>query len=187
MSHLNIEIKARCNNLGLIRDILKKQNADFKGKDHQIDTYFKSKKGQLKLREGNIENALIFYDRESIAGPKSAHVNLYHPSDIPSLKNILVQSLETIVIVNKTREIYFIENVKFHIDQVESLGNFVEIEAIDLAGNIGQEKLQEQCEHYINIFKIKKEDLIDCSYSDLLLIEPGKKKDRETHARSNTN
>ena len=63
MGHINIEIKAKCSDHGRIRSILKSKNADFKGLDHQIDTYFKVNSGRLKLREGNLENHLIFYDR----------------------------------------------------------------------------------------------------------------------------
>lgn len=39
--------------------------------------------------------------------------------------------------------IYFIENVKFYVDEVENLGFFVEIEVIDREGDIGEEKLRE--------------------------------------------
>lgn len=53
-------------------------------------------------------------------------------------------------------------------DTVESLGTFVEIEAIDKNG-IGKEKLLEQCNFYMSQFKISKEDLISVSYSDLIL------------------
>ena len=54
---LNVEIKARCNSPEKIHQILKAQNAEFKGIDHQIDTYFDVPNGRLKLREGNIEEA----------------------------------------------------------------------------------------------------------------------------------
>jgi len=46
MQHINIEIKAKCSDQNTIKDILKSKNADFKGTDHQIDTYFKIKSGQ---------------------------------------------------------------------------------------------------------------------------------------------
>ncbi len=65
MPHINIEIKAKSNNQDMIRKILQSKNADFKGVDHQIDTYFKVNVGRLKLREGNIENSLIHYQREN--------------------------------------------------------------------------------------------------------------------------
>ena len=77
MPHVNIEIKARCNDHEKIRGILKSRNADFKGIDHQIDTYFKVNNGRLKLREGNIENHLIFYQRSDQEGPKQSDVILY--------------------------------------------------------------------------------------------------------------
>ena len=65
MAFLNIEIKAKCNKIDEIREILKSKNAISKGIDHQVDTYFNSKNGRLKLREGNIENSLIYYSREN--------------------------------------------------------------------------------------------------------------------------
>ena len=169
MKHLNIEIKAKCNNHEKIRSILKSRNADFKGTDHQIDTYFKVNNVRLKLREGNIENFLVFYERENKKGPKQSNVILFKSDPNSSLKEILLTSLGTLVVVDKQREIYFIENVKFHIDTVKNLGTFMEIEAIDSDGAFGKEKLLEQCENYLKLFGIPKDDLISVSYSDLLL------------------
>ena len=168
MKHLNIEIKAKCNDHEKIRAILKSRNADFKGTDHQNDTYFKVNNGRLKLREGNIENFLVFYEREDKEGPKQSDVILFKSDPNSSLKEILLTSLGTLVVVDKQREIYFIENVKFHIDTVKNLGTFMEIEAIDSNGSFGKEKLLEQCQNYLDLFSIPKNDLISVSYSDLL-------------------
>lgn len=169
MKHLNIEIKAKCNDHDKIRSVLKSHNADFKGTDHQIDTYFKVNNGRLKLREGNIDNFLVFYERENKEEPKQSDVILFKSDPNSSLKEILLTSLGSLVVVDKQREIYFIENVKFHIDTVKNLGTFMEIEAIDTDGTFGKEKLLEQCENYLNLFGIPKNDLISVSYSDLLL------------------
>ncbi len=169
MKHLNIEIKAKCNDHEKIRSILKSRNADFKGTDHQIDTYFKVNNGRLKLREGNIENFLVFYEREDKEGPKQSDVILFKSDPNSSLKEILLSSLGALVVVDKQREIYFIENVKFHIDTVKNLGTFMEIEAIDSDGSFGKEKLLEQCQNYLDLFSVSKNDLISVSYSDLLL------------------
>jgi len=169
MSHLNIEIKAKSLELDRIRDILKSKNADFKGIDHQVDTYFKVNSGRLKLREGNIENHLIYYEREDKSGPKKSLVVLYKYNPDQSLKEILTRSLGVLAVVNKLREIYFIDNVKFHLDNVKGLGYFVEIEAIDEDGSIGSEKLHEQCKYYLRLLNISKEDLLENSYSDLVL------------------
>lgn len=169
MKKLNIEIKAKSNNQDVVRGILESKNAIFKGVDHQIDTYFVVPNGRLKLREGNIENHLIFYNRENKEGPKQSDVILYRSTPNSSLKDILTTSLNVLVIVDKKREIYFIDNVKFHIDIVKDLGTFVEIEAINDANHPSQDVLLEQCHQYMELFGIMDSDLISVSYSDLLL------------------
>ena len=140
------EIKARCNDVEKIREVLKLHNARFVGVDKQTDTYFKCNNGRLKLREGNIENTLIHYKRENQAGPKTSKVNLYKPNDGNSLRTVLKEALGVLVTVDKSREIYFVENIKFHIDTLKNLGIFVEIEAIDETGEKGEAFLQQQCE-----------------------------------------
>lgn len=170
MAFTNIEIKARTDRHGEIREILKSKNADFKGTDNQTDTYFKVNSGRLKIREGNIENQLIYYLRENTENPKQSNVILYKTDPGSSLKQILKQSLGILTVVEKEREIYFIGNVKFHLDYIKGLGTFVEIEAIDTDGTIGKEKLSEQCNYYLDLLQIPHEDLISDSYSDLLIL-----------------
>lgn len=169
MGILNIEIKAKSDNQTEIRNLLLEKNAISKGTDHQIDTYFKVTKGRLKLREGNIENNLIYYERENKKGPKQSKIILYRSNPESTLKDVLSHSIGILTVVDKTREIYFIDNVKFHIDTVKDLGTYIEIEAIDKDGSIGQEELLKQCELYLNLFNIPKENLISNSYSDLIL------------------
>ena len=134
-----------------------------------MDTYFDVPKGRMKLREGNIENHLIHYFRGDQAEPKLSDVTLFKPDEDGTLKKILLESLNVKVIVDKVREIYFIDNVKFHIDIVKDLGSFMEIEAIDEDGKRDEKSLQEQCTEFMSILCINSEDLITCSYSDLLL------------------
>lgn len=169
MPHLNVEIKARCTSHQPIRDILCSRGADFRGTDHQTDTYFNVPHGRLKLREGNIENALVYYQREDQEGPKQAQVMLYPATPGSALKEILTASLGVRVAVKKQREIYFIDNVKFHLDQVDGLGMFVEIEAIDTNGSIGKDRLLAQCQTFLALLQISHDDLVAVSYSDLLL------------------
>jgi predicted adenylyl cyclase CyaB len=104
-------------------------------------------------------------------GPKSSLVSLCPVNNGPLLESLLADTIGIKAIVEKDREIYFIGNVKFHLDQVKGLGQFVEIEAIDINGSIGKEKLLSQCEYYLNSFAITREDLIKESYSDMILDE----------------
>lgn len=169
MNFLNIEIKARCNDATAIRAYLLTNEADFKGIDEQTDTYFNVPNGRLKLREGNIENNLIFYERTNQAGPKNSHFQLVKVEDAAGLKEVLATSNGIKVVVKKKREIYYIHNVKFHIDDVPGLGSFVEIEAGNRFQDIPEEELKRQCDFYMQAFGIKEQDLMDVSYSDLLL------------------
>jgi len=169
MTYLNVEIKAKCSDASFIRNYLLSNKAEFKGVDEQTDTYFNVQHGRLKLREGIIENNLIFYERANQAGPKNSHFHLVKVEDAAGLKTVLTKSLGIKVIVKKRREIYYIRNVKFHVDEVPGLGSFVEIEAGNVLADLTQQQLQEQCNFYLKEFGINEEDLIKVSYSDMLL------------------
>ena len=167
--HINYEFKARCNDLQTLEIKLKKLNPLFVGVDRQVDTYFILPNGRLKLREGNIENSLIHYNRTNTADAKQSDVTLYQHQPDKNLKEALTKALGIKTVVDKNRKIYFVDNVKFHFDEVDDLGSFVEVEAIDKDGSIGIEKLKEQCIYYIQLFGISKDQFIAESYSDLLV------------------
>jgi len=168
MSFLNVEIKAKCKNADNIRDYLLTNNAAFKGVDEQTDTYFNVPNGRLKLREANIENTLIFYERTNQAGPKNSHFHLVKVEDAKGLREVLTKSMGIKVVVKKKREIYYISNVKFHIDEVPGMGSFIEIEAGNILADLKQNQLKEQCDFYMKEFGINHEDLIEVSYSDMV-------------------
>ncbi len=169
MHYLNIEIKARCKNPAAIREYLESKKAFFNGVDEQVDTYFHTNKGRLKLREGMIENNLIYYERNNQAGPKSSAFNLARLEDSASVKDILTKSMGVKVVIRKKREIWYIDNVKFHIDDVPGLGSFVEIEAGNMITDLSVEELRQQCDHYMQELGIRDSDLLQYSYSDMLM------------------
>lgn len=169
MPNLNVEIKAVINDPSFVRAYLVGHSAIFKGTDEQTDTYFNVNAGRLKLREGNIENNLIFYNRPNQAGPKSSHFNLVKIEDTKGLKEALERSCGIKIIVRKKREIYYIRNVKFHIDEVPGLGFFIEIEAGNILVDKTESELLDQCNFYLMELGIKGEDLIAESYSDLMM------------------
>lgn len=173
MAIINIEFKAKVTDIGFAENKLLTLNPDYKGEDNQTDTYFSVNEGRLKLREGNIENALIWYKREDIAGVKRSDILLYKHSPDKALKDILTKLHGVKVIVDKKRRIWFIDNVKFHFDEVKGLGSFIEVEAIDNNGDIGIEKLEEQCNFYVTFFGLNHGDFLKESYSDILLLKDG--------------
>jgi adenylate cyclase class 2 len=169
MTILNFEFKARTSDLKNLEVQLLLLNPKFIGEDNQTDTYFNVTKGRLKLREGNIENSLIWYERQNITGAKQSDVLLYQHKPDKTLKDILIKIHGIKAVVDKRRRIYFVDNVKFHFDTVRKLGTFIEVEAIDNSGKIGIEKLKEQCNKYAKLLKIKPRDYIRFSYSDMVL------------------
>lgn len=174
MAYLNVEIKARTTDSGPIRNYLISHGAELRGTDQQTDTYFNVPAGRLKLREGNIENNLIFYERPDQAGPKQSVFQLVHVPDAPGLKKALAAANGIKVVVKKIREIYYIRNVKFHIDEVPGLGSFVEIEAGNItAPELDARELKVQCDLYLAAFGIEEKDLVEVSYSDLLMAKQG--------------
>lgn len=171
---LNFEFKAKADDIYRLEQKLQTLDPTFIGEDGQTDTYFNVEKGRLKLREGNIENALIFYERENTADAKASNILLYQHQPDEALKEILKTTLGVKVVVKKQRKIYFVDNVKFHFDTVEALGTFIEVEAIDRTGDIGKEKLQAQCLEYATFFDIQESNYVALSYSDLLLEKTSK-------------
>jgi adenylate cyclase class 2 len=169
MKVINVEIKAICSDLESIRRILLKKKAKFIGKDHQLDTYFRTVSGRLKLREGIFENNLIWYQRPDQEGPKTSHCILYKTEKESVLKNILRDAMGVLVVVEKVREIYLIENIKIHLDRVKGLGSFLEIEARSEPGGLAEEILDRQCRQLMDELGVKADDLLGDSYSDLLM------------------
>jgi predicted adenylyl cyclase CyaB len=168
MHLLNVEFKAKVDDVQSFETRLLTLNPLFVGTDHQVDTYFNVARGRLKLREGNIEHALIHYDRADTAEAKSSDVILYRAEPDPALKDILVLHLGVKAVVDKLRRIYFIDNVKFHFDRVAGLGAFLEVEAIDREGKFTREQLQAQCDHYFAFFGLTDSMLREKSYSDMI-------------------
>lgn len=169
MSLVNFEFKARTDNIEQLEQRLKELNPEFKGEDEQTDTYFNVENGRLKLREGKIENALIYYIRADSASAKQSEIILYKYDPSGTLKELLVRSLGVRAVVTKKRRIYFIGNVKFHFDTVVGLGNFVEVEAIDETGQRSIDNLKNQCHKYFMYFGLRESDFISKSYSDMIL------------------
>lgn len=169
MSWLSFEIKARCSDLVRVRGILKACRAEFQGLDRQIDTYFRVPSGRLKLREGKIENALIYYKRADQKNSKRCDAVLCECRDAGTIKKILGIACGILTVVDKKREIFFFGNVKFHLDRVKGLGNFVEIEAQDKSGKFGPAKIQKQCDFFQKLLGVRPQDLLADSYSDQVL------------------
>lgn len=116
----------------------------------QVDTYFAVAHGRLKLREiapedGSPAAELIAYQRPDQSGPRwSTYRRLpLSPDDAGSLKQMLTETVGESVVVAKRRRVAIQGRSRIHLDQVEGLGAFLEIETVagdgDDAAGIDQE------------------------------------------------
>ena len=167
MKLLNFEFKARLQDATPVRAALKRLRARFLGTDHQVDTYFRVPTGRLKIRQGRLENSLIFYQRTNSARARRSTVEMMLLPRRNSVRAILTAALGVLAVVEKRREIYFVGNVKIHIDRVRGLGTFVEVEAMTRTGDI--KKVRAQAASFQKLFAIPDGDIVPQSYSDLLL------------------
>ena len=171
MKHTNFEFKAHVKDDRPVRAALKRLRARYVGTDHQVDTYFKVPRGRLKVREGRIENALIFYERANAPRARRARIEMTLLPRRNSLCAILRHTLPVLAVVDKRREIYFVGNVRVHLDNVRRLGWFVEVEAISRSGKAG--RARHQALRFQKLFEIAPADIVGQSYSDLILRKSG--------------
>jgi len=165
----NIEIKAYCRNLLKFKTKLKQLPTTFEGDDVQMDTFFKVPKGRLKLRESKLYgNILIPYIRLDQSGPKQADYGLIKIDDVIKIKNLFTEMFGIIGVVNKKREIYLYENVRIHLDDVETLGTYIEFEAVVQNSN-AIDTNRKKVEWLLGFFGIDQKDLIEDAYMDLLV------------------
>src|SRR5205814_8883221 len=89
MNLVRSECKARLANGKHVRAALKALGARFVGTDHQVDTYFRVRRGRLKVREGQIENALIAYERTNLPRARPSRVRMIELAPASPMKEIL--------------------------------------------------------------------------------------------------
>lgn len=169
--NVNVEIKARATReqQDFIRDFLMRRGAKHVGRDRQVDTYFKVPTGRLKVRDGTIEHALVQYVRPDQAGPKLARCEVVTIDDPPAVVRALTAAVGVLATVSKRRDIYWLTNIKVHLDDVEGLGLFVEIEAQSHNAERTEDGLRAQCEAMMREFGILPDQLHTHSYSDMVL------------------
>jgi adenylate cyclase class 2 len=169
MSH-NVEIKARCSDLGRAKSVAEKLGARFVGTDRQIDTYFRVPKGRLKVRQSSLSGGqLIPYLRPDENGPKACEYAVIQLNDPTQVVNLLSAILGVSTTVRKTRTIYLLDNVRIHLDDVEDLGSFLEFEAVcETDGANETARNRDRVEVLLRQFGVKETDLVKGSYHELL-------------------
>ena len=168
MARTNLEIKARCEDLVAAREVAQRLATSHPGVDEQTDTYFVTKTGRLKLRESSVSGGqLIPYLRPDRAGPKRADYQILPVPDPTHLKRTLSEMLGVHCVVRKRREIFLVDNVRIHLDEVEGLGRFLELEAVYDGSAASEAEQQRKLRDLMGKLGVAEADLVETSYEGL--------------------
>jgi predicted adenylyl cyclase CyaB len=164
----NIEIKARARDF----EATKSRAEGLSDTPVQIipqeDIFFKVEKGRLKLRILAPNQAqLIYYTRPDQEGPKRSEYHLTYSGDPVNLRRVLELAYGIRGIVRKTRYLYLVGQTRVHLDDVEGLGRFMELEVVLEEGQSDAEG-QNVAEELMSALGVERGDLIDGAYMDLL-------------------
>lgn len=127
----NLELKARDDDPQATRAAAIAAGAIEHGVLRQRDTYFSARAGRLKLREQRPGGAqLIAYERSDEAQERESRYRLADVPDPAATRAALAAALGITVVVEKERQLLLADSVRIHLDHVEGLGQFVEVEAV---------------------------------------------------------
>lgn len=166
----NMELKVRYPDLVRAARIVESLGAEYGGTVQQLDTYFHSRHGRLKLREygdSKDEAQLIWYLRDDAPDICRSDYLLTQIREPEVLKQSLQRSVGILVEVRKTRDLYVWENVRIHLDEVEGLGSFLELEAV-LFENIGDEEGRQKLQTLSDHLQIEPGTYVGESYATLV-------------------
>jgi len=164
----NIEIKARVQDFADIKSRAEKLSDTPVEVIPQEDIFFNVEKGRLKLRILAPDNAqLIFYTRPDQEGPKRSDYHIALTSDPENLKRVLELAYGIRGVVKKTRYLYLVGQTRVHLDDVEGLGQFMELEVVMREGQSDAEG-QKIAEGLMTSLGVERGDLLEGAYMDLM-------------------
>jgi predicted adenylyl cyclase CyaB len=164
----NIEIKAHVRDLASLQRLAAALSDTPVQVIPQEDTFFHTPKGRLKLRLLQPDLAqLVYYERPDQEGPKRSSFHIYETHDPAGLKTALSLALGVRGVVRKKRYLYLAGQTRIHLDDVEDLGQFMELEVVLREGQSDAEG-QSIAEDLMAKLGIRKEDLQEGAYMDLL-------------------
>lgn len=174
----NIEIKARVSDMPALKEAVEAVADSDCVVLEQEDVFFRTTTGRLKLRIlAPNHGELIFYERADSHGPKQSHYLICATSTPHQLRIVLCKALGERIVVRKRRSLYLAGQTRIHLDEVENLGTFMELEVVlrpDQDAAEGQTIAQELMAR----LGIACSELVHCAYADLLEknAAPGKDK-----------
>jgi predicted adenylyl cyclase CyaB len=163
----NVEIKARLIDLEKMREKAA-QIADGPATVlNQEDIFFTSPRGRLKLRIQNGTAELIYYFRENTTGPRESDYLCLPVPDPIAARRMLGMVHGERGVVRKTRWLYMVGQTRVHLDRVDGLGDFLELEVV-LREKQPIEEGAAIARELMGRLGIRVQDLLDRAYLDLM-------------------
>jgi len=163
----NLEAKFRLSDLSIARQRARIIGFDPRGALNQRDTFFVAARGKLKLRDQAGEAWLIHYQRGGEEGLQVSDYTIVAVTDPEALRKMLADALGILAEVRKHRMLMMRRNIRLHLDRVEGLGDFGELEAV-LADNDMPEAFHEELATILGDLGVATGDLIERSYFELI-------------------
>ena len=164
----NIEIKARVRDFDVIRQRAESLSDTPIHVILQEDIFFNTEHGRLKLRILALDRAqLIYYLRSDQEGPKRSDYHIFETQDPENLKRVLSLAYGIRGVVKKTRYLYLVGQTRVHLDDVEGLGQFMELEVVMQEGQRDAEG-QAIAEGLMTSLGVERGDLLEGAYMDLI-------------------
>jgi adenylate cyclase, class 2 len=163
----NLEAKFRLPDLEQARAIAETIGFVFQRVLSQSDTFFVVGHGKLKLREQSDGASLIHYRRDRVASLDLSHYQIVPVSNPQATLEILTDALGVLSQVRKQRVLLLRNNIRLHLDRVEGLGEFGEIEAVVEPGG-SAEAYREEVAAILAALVVRDADLVDVSYFELM-------------------
>ena len=163
----NIEIKARARRFADIKARAVSLSDTPEQVILQTDIFFNTPQGRLKLRILADHAQLIYYTRPDQEGPKRSDYHITRSTDPENLKRVLELAYGIRGMVRKTRYLYLAGQTRIHLDDVEGLGQFMELEVVMQEGQSDADG-QKIAEDLMASLGVEGSDLIDGAYMDLL-------------------
>ncbi len=164
----NIEIKARAQDLQAQKNLAASLSDTPVQVIPQEDTFFHTPRGRLKLRLLAPDcSQLVYYERTDQEGPKRSDYFIFETSDAEGLKSVLTKSLGIRGVVRKVRHLYMVGQTRVHLDEVEGLGQFLELEVV-LRPQQTEAEGREIAADLMRELGIADADLLEGAYMDML-------------------
>jgi predicted adenylyl cyclase CyaB len=132
----------------------------------QEDVFFTVPRGRLKLRTQNGAAELIYYLRENSSGPRQCDYLRLPIPDPAATREMLALVHGQRGIIRKTRWLYMVGQTRIHLDRVENLGDFVELEVV-LRDDQRLEEGAAVARDLMARLDIREDHLVDRAYVDL--------------------